>query len=130
MTGAPYGSTIAEHFRRPRNYGALPNATASAEGVNPLCGDRVRVAVIVDPAATITDARFTANACAICVASASLLTERLHGMSIDDASRLSDKDALALVGSGVPTARRRCATLPLEALQRALGSASVPESRA
>ena len=130
MVAAPYGSTIAEHFRRPRNYGALPNATASAEGVNPLCGDRVRVAVIVDPAATIAEARFTANACAICVAAASLLTERLRGMSIDEAGRLSDDDALAIVGSGVPSARRRCATLPLEAFRRALGPASVHESRA
>jgi nitrogen fixation protein NifU and related proteins len=120
--GAPYGSTIAEHFRRPRNYGALPNANASAEGVNPLCGDRVRVALLLDGAVCITDARFTANACAICVAAASLLTERLRGMTSDDASQLSDDDALALVGAGVPAARRRCATLPLEAVRRALAS--------
>jgi nitrogen fixation NifU-like protein len=128
--GVPYGSTIAEHFRRPRNYGTLPNATASAEGVNPLCGDRVRVAVVIDSGATIVDARFTANACAICVAAASLLTERLRDMSIDDAGRLSDDEALALVGSGVPAARRRCATLPVEALRRALDAARSRESSA
>jgi len=128
--GVPYGSTIAEHFRRPRNYGALPNATASAEGVNPLCGDRVRVAVVIDLRTTIVDARFTANACAICVAAASLLTERLQGMSIEDAGRLSDEDVLALVGSGVPAARRRCATLPVEALRRALEARPARESSA
>jgi len=120
--GAPYGSTIADHFRRPRNYGALPNATANAEGVNPLCGDRVRVALLLDGAAHITEARFTANACAICVAAASLLTEHLRGMPTDRAGGLSDDDALALVGGAVPAARRRCATLPLEAVRRALAS--------
>lgn len=123
MTGGagPYGSVITEHFRRPRNQGALPEATASAEMVNPLCGDRIRVAVLVD-SDRIADARFVANACAICVAAASLLTEHVRGMSPDDASRLGDEAALALVGS-VPAGRTRCATLPVEALRRALGGA-------
>ena len=118
----PYSTAIAEHFRRPRNYGPLPNATAYAEGVNPLCGDRVRVAILVDAEGAIADARFTANACAICVASASLLTERLRGMSRDDASRLTDEDALMMLGGGVPPARKRCGTLPVEALRRAVRS--------
>jgi nitrogen fixation NifU-like protein len=116
----PYGSTIAEHFRRPRNQGALPNASASAEGINPLCGDRVRLSVLVDASGMITEARFVANACAICVAAASLLTERVRQLPRDDAARLSDAEILALVGDGVPAARKRCATLPLEALRRAL----------
>jgi nitrogen fixation NifU-like protein len=125
--GLPYGTAIAEHFRRPRNYGPLPNASASAEGVNPLCGDRVRVAILFDGAGTtIAEARFTANACAICVASASLLTERLRGLSRDGAAQLSDDDVLATLGSGVPAARRRCATLPLEALRRAVASVEQP----
>jgi len=117
----PYGSVVTEHFRRPRNYGPLPNATASADGVNPLCGDRVRVAILVDAEGQIADARFSANACAICVAAASLLTERVRGMSCDGAAQLTDDDALAMTGRlGVPPARRRCATLPLETLRRAV----------
>ncbi|HEY7232987.1 MAG TPA: NTP transferase domain-containing protein [Gemmatimonadaceae bacterium] len=117
----PYGSVVTEHFRRPRNYGPLPNATASAEGVNPLCGDFVRVAILVDADGRITDARFSANACAICVAVASLLTERVRGLSCDVVGQLTDDDALAMTGRlGVPPARRRCATLPLETLRRAL----------
>jgi nitrogen fixation NifU-like protein len=119
----PYGSTIAEHFRRPRNQGPLPNATASAEGVNPLCGDRVRLAVSLDENGTITEARFVANACAICVAAASLLTERVRGVAGDAARKIDDDEMLLIVGDRVPAARRKCATLPLEALRRALGSA-------
>jgi nitrogen fixation NifU-like protein len=116
----PYGSTIAEHFRRPRNQGSLPNASASAEGVNPLCGDRVRMALIVDARGVISEARFVANACAICVAAASLLTERVRGASREEATSLTDDQAVGLLGEGVPRARRRCATLPVEALRRAL----------
>ena len=116
----PYGSVIAEHFRRPRNQGPLPNATASAEAVNPLCGDRIRLAVLVEGGA-IAEARFVANACAICVAAASLLTEHVRGMSPNDATRLDDESVFALVGT-VPAGRTRCATLPLESLRRAIGS--------
>ena len=117
----PYGSVIAEHFRRPRNQGPLPDATASAEMVNPLCGDRIRLAVLVDSDA-IVEARFVANACAICIAAASLLTEHVRGMSPNDAVRLGDESVLALVGT-VPAGRTRCATLPIEALRRALSAA-------
>jgi len=124
---APYSTAIVEHFRRPRNYGALPNATSDAEGVNPLCGDRVRVAVLMDAEGAIAVARFTANACAICVASASLLTEHVRGMPRTDAARLTDDDALKLLGDAIPAARRRCGTLPVEALRRAI--ASVEEAR-
>ena len=117
----PYGSVIAEHFRRPRNQGPLPDATASAEVVNPLCGDRIRLAVLVD-GDSIVEARFVANACAICIASASLLTEHVRGLSPSDAARLGDESVLALVGA-VPAGRTRCATLPVEALRRALAAA-------
>ena len=119
---SPYGGTVRDHFRRPRNQGPMPDATASAEGVNPLCGDRVRVALKLDGNGTITDARFVANACAICVASASLLTERVRGSSREVAAALSDEDIFRLIEEPVPVARRRCATLPLEALRRALAS--------
>lgn len=116
----PYGSVIAQHFRRPRNQGALPNASASAEGVNPLCGDRVRFAVALDENGTITEARFVANACAICVAAASLLTERVHGVPSALAREIADDEMLLILGEGVPTGRVKCATLPLETLRRAL----------
>jgi nitrogen fixation NifU-like protein len=124
----PYSSTIAEHFRRPRNYGTLPDAAAEAEGVNPLCGDRVRLAVILDSEGSVSSARFTANACAICVAAASLLTDSVRGMSRDAAAALSDEDTLLVIGDGVPAARRRCATLPVETLRRALASAGKSHS--
>ena len=122
-TTGPYGSTIAEHFRRPRNQGTLPAAHASAERNNPLCGDRVRLAVALDDAReTIAHVRFIANACAICVASASLLTERLQGLSLVVAEGISEADVLSALDAEIPVARKRCATLPLEALRDLLAS--------
>ena len=63
MNASPYGGAVLEHFRRPRNYGALPNATVEAEDANPLCGDRIRLAIVMDAKhERIEEARFTANA--------------------------------------------------------------------
>lgn len=119
----PYGRAILEHFRRPRNYGPLPNATAEAEAANALCGDRVRLALTVDAAGErIEEARFTANACAICIAAASLLTERLRAMTRAAAAALTDDEMVAMLEGDVPAARRRCAVLPVEALRGALAS--------
>jgi nitrogen fixation NifU-like protein len=122
-TTGPYGSTIGEHFRRPRNQGALPAPDASAERNNPLCGDRVRLAIALDATREIiAQARFIANACAICVASASLLTERLQGLSLVAADGIGEADVLSALEAEIPVARKRCATLPLEALRDALAS--------
>jgi NifU-like protein involved in Fe-S cluster formation len=69
---------------------------------------------------TIAEAGFTADACVLCVASASLLTSHVRGMTLSDARELSDALAFELVGGTVPMARRRCATLPLDTLRRAV----------
>jgi nitrogen fixation NifU-like protein len=116
---APYGATILEHFRRPRNQRTLARPTASHEAYNPLCGDRVRIEVAVDRGA-ISEAAFTANACAICTASASLLTERVTGMSAEHASTMPDADLVAALGSELPSGRLDCAILPMTALRNAL----------
>ena len=120
-TKPPFGALVLEHFRRPRNQRSLERATASHEGFNKQCGDRVRVELEVE-GETIKSAAFTANACAICMASASLLTERVTGVAVGDALALSDDAAIAELGSEVPRGRRDCATLPWETLRRALGA--------
>ena len=117
----PYGATIMEHFRRPRNQGALSDADVAREGANPLCGDRVRIELAVRNG-RVADARFTANACAISVAAASLLTERVRGMATAEASALRDDDVLVALGGDVPAARRACAVLPLATMRAALAA--------
>jgi len=118
-------AVVLEHFRHPRNRGPLVGAEASAEGANPLCGDRVRIELRTEPGrGTIADARFTADACALCVASASLLTERVRGMRLDAVQGVDERWLFASLEGEPPAARRKCATLPLDTLRRAAASLS------
>lgn len=117
---APYLAVVVEHYRRPHNQRALAAPTHAHEGVNPLCGDRVRVEVEVRDGAVL-DAAFAASACAIATASASLLTDRVRGSAVADALRMDEESVVAALGAGVPSARRGCAILPLRVLRQALG---------
>jgi nitrogen fixation protein NifU and related proteins len=114
-----FRAAVLEHFRHPRNRGALEEATVSAEGANPLCGDRIRVQLrVVD--STIADARFTADACALCIASASVLTEHVRGMHIDAAEQVDVQWIHRSLEGEPPAGRARCAALPLDTMRRAL----------
>jgi nitrogen fixation NifU-like protein len=108
-----------EHFRHPRNEGRLLGPDVSREGVNPLCGDRVRIELAIRDG-RIVDARFTANACAISVAASSLLTERVRGMTTATARSVTDDEMIAALGGGIPPARRACAVLPVTTMRAAL----------
>ena len=85
-----YRDVILDHNRRPRNFGPLEPADASAEGLNPLCGDRlvVRLNLRGD---VIDDIRFEGQGCAISTASASLMTEAVKGRSRADALALFER---------------------------------------
>lgn len=114
-----FRAIVLEHFRHPRNRGSLDGATASEEGANPLCGDRIRIQLRVDDD-TISDARFTADACALCIAAASVLTEHVRGMRVDDATRVDAGWINRSLEGEPPPGRVKCATLPLDTLHRAL----------
>ena len=116
-----FRAIVLEHFRHPRNRGPLDDATASAEGANPLCGDRIRVQVRVVGGA-VDDARFTADACAICIASASVLTSHVRGMPVSDAARVDPRWIHTALEGEPPAGRAKCATLPLDTLRRALAA--------
>jgi SUF system NifU family Fe-S assembly protein len=115
-----YDGPVLEHYRNPRNRGEIVGATAVAEASNPLCGDRIRLSVRVEES-RVADIAFAGDACAICVASASMLTERVRGRPLADIARIANTDVVAALETPVPTSRVRCATLPLDALRRALG---------
>lgn len=111
----PYGRVLVDHFRHPRNRGTLESPTVSEEGVNSLCGDRVRIELRLADG-VVTAARFTANACALCVAAASVLTELATGAPLDEVDTLTVDDLLRSLGAEVPEARRNCIRLPLTVL--------------
>lgn len=116
-----YSDVIRERWRRPRFRGELPGASASAEDVNPLCGDRVRVMVRL-AGDVVEAARFTGDSCAICTASADVLTEMVQGQATAEAKALEAGDVLAVLQADVRPTRMRCVTLPISVLRQALGA--------
>lgn len=133
-----YQEIIVDHNRRPRNFGALADYTHSAQGFNPLCGDKLTLYMVVDANDIIQDIAFEGSGCAISVASASLLTESLKGRSIAQADELfarlhdvfttsdepDDLEELgklgALAGVRAFPSRIKCASLSWHALNNAL----------
>jgi nitrogen fixation NifU-like protein len=101
------------------NRGLLPDANRAAEGMNTLCGDRIRIQLrVVDN--KVLDAKFTADACALCIATASLLTEHVRGLAADAASEIDAAWIRSSLGSDPPPGRTRCAMLPLDTFKRAV----------
>jgi nitrogen fixation NifU-like protein len=116
---ALYSDVIRERWRRPRFRGDLPDATAVAEDVNPLCGDRVRLMLRVADG-QVAAARFAGDSCAICTASADVVAESVEGKSAAEALKLTSEDVLTVLQTDVRPTRLRCVTLPLTVLQQAL----------
>ena len=117
---ALYSDVVRERWRHPRFLGTLTDATAEAEDVNPLCGDRVRIFVRVEDE-RVTAVRFVGDACAICLAAADVMAELAQGRSSAEAERLGAADVLAVLRADIRPARQRCVTLPLSVLASALG---------
>jgi nitrogen fixation NifU-like protein len=135
-----YQETIFDHYRRPRNYGRLADANRTAEGYNPLCGDKVTLYLKVEEG-VIRDASFEGSGCAIATASASLMTESIKGKREDEALRLlgSVRDMVTggvtggdlgklevLAGVREFPLRVKCATLAWHAMKAALENVAEP----
>ena len=115
-----YRDYILEHYRRPHNFGVLEDATASYEGANPLCGDRITMQLGIRDG-KVAEVAFTGRGCAISQASASLLTDEVKGMSVEQAAAFRADDLLDLLGIEISPARLKCAMLSLDTLEHALG---------
>ena len=111
-----YREYILDHYKNPRNYGRLDNPDITHEEDNPLCGDVVGMDFRVNEG-VIEDIRFHGRGCAISQASASLLTERLKGMALDDAKKIDKNDVLGELGIQISPARIECALLSLKVLK-------------
>jgi len=114
-----YSDILLDHFRHPRNYGDLVNPDISHESFNPLCGDRIRIEVKLRDT-IVQEARFKGDACAICTAAASLLTELILGTDLTTISDISNDRLIAALESDIKPTRLQCALLPLEALREGL----------
>ena len=134
-----YQEVILDHSRHPRHFGALDGATHVGEGYNPLCGDKVKVYLILDESERITDIRFEGRGCAISQASASLMTDMLAGRTVAEAEELmggflhlvrgegtnglapDDRERLdVMAGVSAFPMRVKCATLAWHTMKSAL----------
>jgi len=113
-----YRDYILDHYRNPRNYGHLDRVDAKAEDLNPLCGDTISMELQVDDG-KVSDVRFSGKGCAISQASASMLTEEIKGMKLEDVARLDKAVVLDNVGIGISPTRMKCAMLGLRVLKSA-----------
>ena len=113
-----YRDYILDHYRAPRNFGHLEHADATAEDVNPLCGDQITMEFALKNG-VVDDVRFSGKGCAISQASASMLTEAIKGMNVEDVAKLSKDVVLENVGIGISPTRMKCAMLGLRVAKSA-----------
>jgi nitrogen fixation protein NifU and related proteins len=119
-----YRDYILEHYRRPHNFGVIDNPSASHEGANPLCGDRITMQLGIHNG-VVERIGFTGRGCAISQASASLLTDEIKGKRVGDVVAFRADEMLDLLGIEISPARLKCAMLSLEPVQQALADAAV-----
>jgi nitrogen fixation NifU-like protein len=117
-----YRDEILEHYRQPHNFGTLAEPDAVHEGSNPLCGDRITIQLSLSDDGTVGDVAFQGRGCAISQASASLLTDRIRGRSVEEVEAMTSQDILDLLGIEISPARLKCALLSLDTVHHALAS--------
>ncbi len=140
-----YRELVLDHSRNPRHFGRLKDPTHTADGINPLCGDKLKLYLRVNAAGEIESSSFEGTGCAISVASASLLTDTVTGLPVEQAracsaavaERLTTGDRAlelaanlenlrALDGVRHYPSRVKCATLAWHALHSALNQDTTP----
>ena len=94
-----YQEVILDHSRRPRNFGALPNADVLVHGDNPSCGDEIHLGIHFDPDGKLAEIKFSGQGCAISQASASMMTLKLKGKTRAEAAELSRAFTSLVTGS-------------------------------
>lgn len=115
-----YQQQIIDHYKHPRNEGRIENADFVVYEVNTLCGDGLKFYIKLDEKKEIIeDVKFEGEGCAISQASASMLTEEIKGMNLDDAKKDIDKDfIIEMLGIEINPSRLKCALLSLECLRK------------
>lgn len=119
MDSEAYTENLLDHYKNPRNYGTLNNPNYKSSEANLVCGDVIEFQLNVKNK-IITDVKFKGEGCAISKGCASMLSEKIKNMSIDDVKKMSEKDIFSILKIEISEARIKCAMLPLIVLKKAL----------
>jgi nitrogen fixation NifU-like protein len=119
-----YSQAFKDHIANPRNAGELPDANATGEESNPVCGDRMRISLRMREG-RIEAVGFLAYGCPPTLVCGSMLTELIKGKTVEEATRLTRRDLVDAVG-GLPSRKQHAAALAIETLRAALSSGGEP----
>ncbi|HEX2173392.1 MAG TPA: iron-sulfur cluster assembly scaffold protein [Dehalococcoidia bacterium] len=113
-----YNERVMDHFSNPRNVGVLEEANAVGLEVNPVCGDSMRLFLRIEDN-RILDARFQTAGCGAAIATSSMSTELIKGLTIEEAQALTKEDIEDALG-GLPGNKIHCSMLAVDAIEAAL----------
>ncbi len=117
-TIAPYNPKVMDHFMSPRNMGEIENPDGVGEVGNPSCGDMMRLFLKIDDN-RITDVKFQTFGCGAAIASSSMLTEIIKGMTLEEAKTVTNENISEAL-DGLPAAKIHCSVMAEEAIQKAI----------
>lgn len=114
-----YNDKVMEHFMNPHNVGEIENADGKGTYGSPVCGDMMQITISVDENEKITDAKFKTFGCGSAIASSSMATDMIIGMSVEEALELSNKKIVDELG-GLPPVKIHCSVLAEHAIKSAI----------
>ncbi len=117
MSSDLYRQTILDHARNPRNFGKLAKADTAMHEANLSCGDEVTLYLKYNKG-FISEATFEGRGCILCLAGASMLTEKITDKKINDIKKMKAESILKMFGSNITPSRQKCALLAFEALNK------------
>ena len=115
-----YQENILDHYKNPRNFGKMENASVHHHEYNPLCGDEIEMFLVIGKDKKVVDVKFHGKGCAISQASASMLTEQIKGKGIEELKKMTKENILEILGIPISPVRLKCALLSLDTLKNSI----------